>query len=124
MSKITDKDYAFVEKPSSLMYGVKIKTGKYKDVVVTYGKVSLSSEGGFARLNFQYNIDVAAGHKAKKLEKSDEFRNTLGDILSHIIQSSMTDGQFKIGQPASKFTAQAKHVIESPSDYSSEDSSR
>lgn len=114
------KLYTFVERPSSLLYGVKILAGKYEDVVVTYGKVSLKEDCGLLRLNFQYMIEESSEHNKKELEKSNEFRNLLGDILSHIIETSVQSGKFKLGDKADPRTLHAKHVTESPTNDPSE----
>lgn len=118
--KINGDWYAFVERPSSLLYAVKIKKGKYEGVVITYGRVSLKEESGVLRLNFQFKIEESPTHNVKKLEKSDDFRNLLGDILSHIIDKSLTDGSAKIGDKADPLTLKAKHVTESTTDDPSE----
>jgi hypothetical protein len=119
--EVNEDWYAFVERPSSLLYGVKIKKGKYEGVIVTYGKVSLREDSGVLRLNFQYKIEESSKHNIKKLEGSDEFRNLLGDVLSHIIQTSTNNGTAKIGENADPRTLQAKkYVTESPTDDPSE----
>ena len=119
-SNIDQSWYSFVERPSSLLYGVKILKGKYEGIIVTYGKVSLKEDNGLLRLNFQYSIEESLKHNKKKLEGSDEFRNLLGDILSHIIDSSVQSGKFKLGENADPRTLRAKNVTEPTTDDSSE----
>jgi len=100
INRITEDDYNFVEKPDSLMYSVKIKKGKYKDVIVTYGKVGIKTneDGNGATLSFQFVINESPKkHNKKKLEKTPEFKNLLGDILSHIIQNALDTGKYKLG---------------------------
>ena len=118
--KVNKDWYSFVERPSSLLYAVKIKKGKYEGVVITYGKVSLKEDNGLLRLNFQYKIEESPKHNIKKLERLDDFRNLLGDILSHIIESSINSGEAKIGEKADKMTLLAKHATESTADNPSE----
>ncbi len=94
------------------MYSVKINKGKYAGVIVTYGTVGLKTqEDGSAKLSFQYNITESPKHNKKKLEGSDEFRNTLGDILSHIIESALESGKYKIGNGN-------KSTVDNPSEAS------
>ena len=119
-SKIDQSWYAFVERPSSLLYAVKILKGKYEGVIVTYGKVSLKEDNGLLRLNFQYSIEESSKHNKKKLEGSDEFRNLLGDVLTHIIDTSVQSGKFKLGENADPRTLRAKHVTEPSTDDPSE----
>lgn len=97
---VTSDSYAFIEKASSAMYSVKIKEGKYTGVIATYGKVSLkeSADKEVATLSFQFRVDEApAPHNIGELEKSEDFNNHLGDILSHIIQSAFDSGKYKFG---------------------------
>jgi len=98
--KITDTDYAFVEKPTSEMYSVRLKTGQWSGVIVTYGKVSLkvNEDKETATLSFQFKVDEApAPHDVEILEESNDFNNHLGDILSHIIQNAFDTGNYKLG---------------------------
>ena len=98
--KITDTDYVFVEKPASEMYSVKLKTGQWSGVIVTYGKVSLkvNEDKENATLSFQFKVDEApAPHIVEILEESNDFNNHLGDILSHIIQNVFDTGNYKVG---------------------------
>lgn len=98
--KITEADFSFVEKPNSPMYSVKLKSGGFSGVIVTYGKVSLkaSEDTETATLSFQFKVDEApAPLNIEELEKSEDFNNHLGDILSHIIQSAFDSGKYKFG---------------------------
>jgi hypothetical protein len=98
--KITDTDYAFVEKPSSELYSVKLKSGPWSGVIVTYGKVSLkvNEDKESATLSFQFKVDEAPDvHDIDELEMSADFNNHLGDILSHIIQNAFDTGNYKVG---------------------------
>ena len=98
--KITDSDYAFVEKPTSSMYSVKLKTGQWSGVIVTYGKVSLklNEDKETATLSFQFKVDEAPPpHNVEELENLNDFNNHLGDILSHIIQNAFDTGNYKLG---------------------------
>ena len=98
--KITEKDYAFVEKTTSELYSVKLKSGEWSGVIITYGKVSLkvNEDKETATLSFQFDIDEApAPHNIEILEESNDFNNHLGDILSHIIQNAFDTGKYKLG---------------------------
>ena len=98
--KITDTDYVFVEKPASELYSVKLKSGQWSGVIVTYGKVSLkvNEDKESATLSFQFKVDEAPPpHIVEILEESNDFNNHLGDILSHIIQNAFNTGNYKVG---------------------------
>ena len=97
---ITEDDYTLVEKPDSLMYSVKIKKGKYTDVIVTYGEVRIKAdpENDKADLHFKYQI-VESPKKlnVQELERDVEFNNLLGDILTYILQTAFDTGNYKLG---------------------------
>jgi len=88
-NNITESDYTFVESNLSDFYGVKLKTGEWKDVVITYGKVTIkeNKEAAIATLAFSYQINESGKFQPDQLEADENFKNYLGDILSHIINS-------------------------------------
>ena len=88
-NSITESDYTFVESNLSDFYGVKLKTGEWKDVVITYGKVTIkeNKEAAIATLAFSYQINESGKFQPDQLEADENFKNYLGDILSHIINS-------------------------------------
>lgn len=98
--QIKESDYAFVEKPMSWDYSIMLKTGPYTGIVYKYGKVSISEkpETMEAVLNFQYAvIECVAPYSIEELQKSNEFRNHLGDILTNILETTFASGNYKIG---------------------------
>jgi len=86
---ISENDYQIVESNLSDFYGVKLTTGTWESVIVIYGKVSIkeSPETGFATLGFTYQVQDSASFQKDQLEKSENFKNHLGDILKHIIMT-------------------------------------
>ena len=88
-NNILKSDYTFVENPESDFYGVKLKSGQWKNVIVIYGKVSIkeSVETGVATLAFTYQVEDPASYQPDELEDNNEFKNYLGDILGHIINT-------------------------------------
>lgn len=93
--KITADDYTFVENPNHPMTGVKFKTGKWKDVVVTYGTVGVEENVDMeqATLKFNFTILDPADHSVDELNEIEEFKNYLGDVLGYIIQESLDWGK-------------------------------
>ena len=89
VNNISENDYSFVENPKSDLFGVKLTTNKYKGVIITYGKVSIkeSPETGYATLSFTYNIQDTSKFQHDELEADEGFKNYLGVILSHIIET-------------------------------------
>lgn len=91
MYKITDKDYAVVEREGEALYGVKLKSGTWKDVVVTYGGVSIKEQEEFdiATLSFHYNVKDPADFTIDELNEDESFKNYLGAVLQYIITDSL-----------------------------------
>lgn len=113
MSESKKDLYEFVESPSSLTYSVRIKKGKYADTVYSYGKVALKEESGVLRMNFEYNVSKSKISK-EKLESDEAFKTLIGDVLLDIIDTSLQDGKYKLGNSADKLTLLAKNATESP----------
>lgn len=88
---ISDNDFTLVENPSSPLHGVKLLRGEYKDVIVVYGQVSIKEDENLdlATLSFNFNIQDPADFTVDELEKSEAFKNYLGDVLQYIIKDSL-----------------------------------
>ena len=100
---ITSKDYTLVENDASgefaEFYGVKLLTGKYKNIIVIYGKVSIveDKENDEARLAFNYAIQDPADFDVEFLQSDEDFNNYLGAILQYVIEDSLANKEAKIG---------------------------
>lgn len=81
------KDFEFiVEEKDINSVHIKILTGEYTDTVYKYGKVNVDEKDGNAYL--QYDFDVISS-PIKKVEKTLEFRNHIGDILLNIMMDKL-----------------------------------
>lgn len=80
-----EKEYTFVEKETELgeQYAIKLKKGKFRDVVYSYGMVKLveEDEGGL-RLRFSYTV---YSNPHGRDTDSEKFTNIIGQILEHLI---------------------------------------
>ena len=97
---ITENDYTLVENANNPMQAVKFKTGKYKDVIVMYGTVSVkeSPELDMASLGFTFQIIEPAEFAVNDLETDEEaFKNYMGDVLRHIIINNLENDKARIG---------------------------
>ncbi len=94
---ILEGDYKFVESNLSELYGVKLTTGEWRDVVITYGKVTIKEnvESGLATLAFSYQVNDPGKFQMDELEADEAFKNYMGDVLSHIIN---TKGEIEDGK--------------------------
>jgi hypothetical protein len=97
---IQESEYTYVENDSSEFWGIKFReSSPYAGVVVVYGTVSIkeSEELEIATLSFTYNVQDAGDFNVDELEKSEEFKNYLGDVLSSIINDSANERMEKNG---------------------------
>ena len=95
-NSISESDYSFVENPESDLYGIRLKSTKWKDVIVVYGKVTIkeSPETGYATLGFNYQVIDTATYQLDELEDNEEFKNYLGDLLSFIINNKFDNEEY------------------------------
>ena len=83
-------DYCFIyPKDDKEAVHVKLLDGKYKDTVFKYGKVKFADEGFQTRLLFAYYVLESPVKKPAKLEKDDDFKNYLGDLLVELMSSNI-----------------------------------
>ena len=72
--------------------GIKLLVGKYAGTTYQYGKVGFDEQkNGDIFLKFIYNIIETTLDK-EKLQKDDEFKNYIGDILVSIMEQNMDKG--------------------------------
>lgn len=91
---ITADEYSFVENQNTDFYGVRFKNDSpYSGVIVVYGTVSIkeSPELDIATLNFTYNLQDPGEFDPEDLNKSEDFKNYLGDVLTHIVSDSVEE---------------------------------
>jgi len=92
------KNYTFVSKGEDDWASIMIKDGEYEGIIYQYGKVSVAEsedENGNMPLSFNYNLIDHSGHNKEDLESSDDFRNTLGDILVEILDEQLEAGNLE-----------------------------
>ena len=96
--KITSKSFGYVERPSSEVYSIKIKEGRFKGVIYSYGKVDLkeNKENDQLELNFKFIIHEANNrYDTETLNDSRRFTNSNcnvdldGSELSFVIKSNI-----------------------------------
>ena len=86
------ENYTYVSRGTEKWASIMITKGKYDGVIYQYGRVSVAekeNEDGKMPLSFQYNVIDEVGHDKEELEKSNEFKNTLGDILVEILDEQL-----------------------------------
>ena len=95
MYNIAASDYKFVESEQVDFYGIRLLTGKWKDVLYIYGKVSIkeSPELDIATLTFTYNIQESAQYEPDDLINDPEFKDYIGAVLEHIMKNSLDESE-------------------------------
>ena len=84
-----DETVKFVEKPSSDLYSLKVLQGPYLGVIYTYGKVTLYEDEANCELKVKFKFkleEVPNNLNKEELEKSVDFKNFMGDILSQLLE--------------------------------------
>ena len=90
--------YTFVSKDNDDWASIIIQEGEYEGIIYQYGQVSVpesEDENGNMPLSFKYNLIDHSGHNKEDLESSDDFRNTLGDILVEILDEQLEAGNLE-----------------------------
>jgi hypothetical protein len=98
--EIKDSTYSLLENPTSWQFAVRLEEGQYNGVTFRYGKVSASmdNETMTPKLSFQFQLDIVpAPHNKDELEQSGDFKNLLGDVLTHILDKAFQTGHYKLG---------------------------
>ena len=94
-SSTDSKKYVFVEANSKDFTAIKLTKGKWKDVILKYGKVAFAKdENADGTLPMKFDFDILKFPKRLKGIKYDEkFTNYIGDILVEILEKQIKDGK-------------------------------
>lgn len=94
-SSTGSKKYVFVEAPSKDFTAIKLTEGKWKDVILKYGKVAFAKdENKDGTLPMKFDYDILKFPKRLKGTKYDEkFTNYIGDILVEILEKQIKSGK-------------------------------
>ncbi|CAB4133384.1 hypothetical protein UFOVP250_154 [uncultured Caudovirales phage] len=83
-------DYCFIyPKSDDQAVHIKLLDGPFKDVVFQYGKVKIEEKDGAAYLLFNYFVIESPNVKIKKLEKDNDFKNYIGDMLVEVMSANI-----------------------------------
>jgi len=90
-----NETYKLVYRADSDFYSVHLLEGKYKDVIYTYGKVSIGEERDDGRLplKFKWKLEFQPEELDEDLDSSEEFQNYIGDLLTELILESKSAGK-------------------------------
>jgi hypothetical protein len=89
---IEGQDYCYIyPKNEKDTVHIKLLTGKYKDTIFRYGKVSFRENGDNMHLLFAYYVIQSPIMKPKKLEKDLDFKQFAGDLLVNIMSANLDE---------------------------------
>jgi hypothetical protein len=83
-------DYCYIyPKEDGTAVHIKFLDGPYKDTIFKYGKVKFEEKNDKIYLLFAYDVLESPIDKPKKLEKNEQFKNYIGDLLVEIMSSNI-----------------------------------
>ena len=83
-------DYCFIyPKDDKSAVNIKFLEGPYKDTIFKYGKVKFKEENEQVYLLFAYDVLESPVKKPAKLEKDEDFKNYIGDLLVEIMSANV-----------------------------------
>ena len=87
---IEGTDYCFIyPKNDDTTAHIRLLTGPYKDTVFKYGKGKFKEENEQVYLLFRYDVLESTVMKPSKMEKDQDVKNYLGDLLVEIMSANI-----------------------------------
>jgi len=92
--KITKEVFEFVEIPTSTseVYSIRIRKGRYKNVIYKYGPVKFTEDKESGQLGFNFDFGVDSGstrYSKEQLVSSDKFKKFIANILIFIMEEDL-----------------------------------
>ena len=88
MIENVDYQYIYPAKDDKSVH-IKLLQGPYKDTIYKYGKVKIEEKDELCYLLFAYDVIQSPVKKPKKLEKDEDFKNYIGNILVEIMSGNL-----------------------------------
>jgi len=83
-------DYCFIyPKDDKETVQVKLLDGDYKDTIFKYGKVKFEEKNDEMHLLFAYDVLESIVDKPRKLEKNEDFKNYIGNLLVELMSANI-----------------------------------
>jgi len=83
-------DYCYIyPKDDATSVHIKFLQGPYKDTLYKYGKVKFEEKNDQVYLLFAYDVLESTVDKPKVLEKDENFKNYIGDLLVEIMSGNI-----------------------------------
>ena len=88
MQEGIDYNYIYPAQDDASVH-IKLLTGDYQGTIFKYGKVKLEEKDDQAYLHFAYDVIESKKMKPKKLEKNEDFKNHIGNLLVEIMSGNL-----------------------------------
>jgi hypothetical protein len=83
-------DYCFIyPKEDSEGVNIKLLDGPYRDTIFKFGKVKFEEKSEQMYLLFGYDVLESPVDKPRKLEKDNDFKNYIGDLLVELMSANI-----------------------------------
>lgn len=83
-------DYCFIyPKNDKESVNVKLLDGDYKDTIFKYGRVKFEEKNDEMHLLFAYDVLESPIEKPRKLEKNEDFKNHIGNLLVELMSANI-----------------------------------
>lgn len=83
-------DYCFIyPKDDKETVQVKLLDGDYKNTIFKYGKVKFEEKNDEMHLLFAYDVLESPVEKPRKLEKNENFKNYIGNLLVELMSANI-----------------------------------
>jgi hypothetical protein len=83
-------DYCFIyPKNDKETVQIKLLEGDYKDTIFKYGKVKFEEKNDEMHLLFAYDVLESTVDKPQKLEKNENFKNYIGNLLVELMSANI-----------------------------------
>jgi hypothetical protein len=92
------ENYTYVSRGKDKWASILITKGDYEGVIYQYGEISIAqheNENGELPLSFKFYVVDYNNHNEEELNASEEFKNTLGDILVEILDEQLEAGNLE-----------------------------
>ena len=95
--KMTDSVFEYVENDAAAtadLYSFRIRKGRFKNVIFTYGKVRFFEDKETQQLKFNFNYTVNKGnsrYEKDELQKLEKFKNFISEILIYILEQQLSN---------------------------------
>jgi hypothetical protein len=85
-------DYCYIfPKDDQKSVHIRLLDGPYKDTIFKYGKVKFEEKNEQIYLLFAYYVLESTVDKPKNMEKNENFKNYIGDLLVEIMGSNVDE---------------------------------